>query len=44
MILGYTVFCRIFPILPVWEIAETKAREMKRTVAGSKLTYFLSGE
>lgn len=44
VILGYTVFCRIFPILPVWEIAETKAREQTRVVAGQKLTYFLSGE
>lgn len=44
VIFGYTIFCRIFPILPVWEIAETRARQLKHKVAGADLTYFLSGE
>lgn len=41
---GLTFFCRIFPILPYWELAETKAREIERDVAGVRMNYFQSGE
>lgn len=41
---GLTVFCRIFPILPYWELAETKARQIEHEVAGVKVNYFQSGE
>ncbi len=41
---GLTLFCRIFPILPYWELAETKARELETEIAGVKVNYFQSGE
>jgi molybdopterin-containing oxidoreductase family membrane subunit len=41
---GYTLFCRVFPILPMWELAETKAREVKVKLAGKEIAYFLEGE
>ena len=41
---GLTVFCRIFPILPYWELAETKSREIRRDIAGTTVSYFHSGE
>ena len=41
---GLTFFCRVFPILPYWELAETKAREFEREMAGVKVTYFQMGE
>lgn len=41
---GLTTFCRIFPILPYWELAETKSRQIEREVAGVPVAYFQSGE
>ncbi len=41
---GLCVFCRIFPILPFWEVAETRVRQIEREVAGVKVNYFQSGE
>jgi len=41
---GLTTFCRIFPILPYWELAETKSRQIEREVAGVSVAYFQSGE
>lgn len=41
---GLTTFCRIFPILPYWELAETKSRQIDRTIAGVTVAYFQSGE
>lgn len=41
---GLTLFCRVFPILPYWELAETKAREVEVDMAGVKVNYFQSGE
>ncbi len=41
---GLTLFCRVFPILPYWELAETKAREIDREIAGVRVNYFMSGE
>ena len=41
---GLTLFCRIFPILPYWELAETKARQVEVDMAGVKVAYFQSGE
>lgn len=44
VIFGYIVFCRVFPILPIWELAETKGREKVHEIAGKKIHYFQSGE
>lgn len=44
VILGYLLFIRVFPILPIWELAETKHRERVHVVAGEKVHYFQSGE
>ena len=41
---GLTFFCRIFPILPYWELAETKARQVEVDLAGTKVAYFHMGE
>lgn len=41
---GLTMFVRIFPILPYWELAETKARQLETEIAGHKINYFQSGE
>ncbi|MBI3925427.1 MAG: polysulfide reductase NrfD [Armatimonadetes bacterium] len=41
---GLTMFCRLFPILPYWELAETKTRELEVEVAGVRVNYFQSGE
>ena len=41
---GLTTFCRIFPILPYWELVETKSRQIERNVAGVDVAYFQSGE
>lgn len=41
---GYIIFCRTFPILPVWELLETKAREKVHQVVGKKLYFFKWGE
>jgi molybdopterin-containing oxidoreductase family membrane subunit len=41
---GLTLFCRIFPILPYWELAETKARQVEVDMAGVKVAYFHAGE
>ena len=41
---GLTTFCRIFPILPYWELAETKSRQIQRDIAGVTVNYFHSGE
>ncbi|MBI2267465.1 MAG: polysulfide reductase NrfD [Armatimonadetes bacterium] len=42
--LGYMLFIRAFPILPIWELAETKIRQTVREIAGKKVYYFKSGE
>lgn len=44
VILGYTAFCRIFPILPIWELHETQSRYLTRQIAGTTVPYFKSGE
>ncbi|MHB2020684.1 MAG: NrfD/PsrC family molybdoenzyme membrane anchor subunit, partial [Candidatus Xenobia bacterium] len=44
VISGYTLFCRVFPILPIWELHETKNRYTQREVAGFNQPYFMSGE
>lgn len=41
---GLTLFCRVFPILPYWELVETKARQVEKEVAGVDVNYFMSGE
>lgn len=44
VILGYMLFVRVFPILPIWELLETKARQKVHHVAGRKVFYFMWGE
>jgi len=44
VILGYILFVRVFPILPIWELLETKARQKIHEVSGRKVYYFLWGE
>jgi len=44
VIAGYILFCRVFPILPIWELLETKARQKVHEVAGKKVYYFQWGE
>lgn len=41
---GLTLFCRVFPILPYWELAETKARQVEVDIAGVKVAHFHMGE
>lgn len=41
---GLTFFCRVFPILPYWELVETKNRELEVDIAGVSVNYFQSGE
>lgn len=44
VILGYMLFIRVFPILPIWELLESQSRLVVREVAGEKVYYFQSGE
>lgn len=44
VILGYMLFVRVFPILPIWELLETKARQKVHQVVGRKIYYFMWGE
>lgn len=41
---GLTLFCRVFPILPYWELAETKMRQVDVDMAGVKVAHFQAGE
>lgn len=40
VILGYMLFVRVFPILPIWELLETKARQKEHKIAGRKVVFF----
>jgi molybdopterin-containing oxidoreductase family membrane subunit len=44
VIAGLMLFCRVFPILPIWELHETRARYLTRQIAGETIGYFKSGE
>jgi Ni/Fe-hydrogenase subunit HybB-like protein len=43
VIAGLILFARTFPILPIWELIETKAKQKVQHVAGGKLYYFRGG-
>jgi molybdopterin-containing oxidoreductase family membrane subunit len=42
--MGYMLFIRVFPILPIWELLETQSRQVIREIAGEKVYFFKSGE
>jgi Ni/Fe-hydrogenase subunit HybB-like protein len=44
VILGYMLFIRIMPILPIWELLETQSRQVVKEIGGEKIYYFKSGE
>lgn len=44
VILGYMMFIRFLPILPIWELLETQNRQTRREIAGETIYYFKSGE
>jgi len=44
VIFGYTLFIRVMPILPIWELLETQSRQTVKEFAGEKVYYFKSGE
>ena len=41
---GIMAFVRIFPIIPIWEMLETKSRQKVHEVAGKKMIFFKWGE
>ncbi len=44
VILGYMLFIRYLPIVPIWELLETQSRQTVTEVAGKKIYFFKSGD
>lgn len=41
---GYIIFVRTFPIIPFWELAETRSREIRKKIHHREISYFQMGE